>query len=736
MPYIPDSKSGTVVVATTYDMATDGTITAAATPTQTLSFPKINYSACPTSGTIPQGCPANPFVVVATLNVAAGTAPGTTGTLTVVATPASGSGVDVDTSPARGYVRFGVAAPIDAAPVVAAAISGPPNATEGDTETYSITATDDGALGYAWSVEAGNAAISGVTNASSVSVGFTDGPGTVLLKVTVSDGTNPPVERTLTITQSNAVPTGSVSASPDTVDEGSAVTVSVSGATDPSATDVAAGLRYSFACDGLPASLATTYAAAGTGDSTGCTLPDDGAYTLLARVIDKDGGYTDYSASASATNVDPTATFSAQSPIEEGGSSALDLTDGSDASAVDAASLRYAFACEASAVPTTYSAAAASSSGSCAFDDDGTFDVAGKVLDKDGGSSTYSASVVVTNVAPTATFTTPSASVNEGSPFTISLSDPSDPSQADRNAGFTYQFDCGGGTFSTASPASSGTCSAIDDPGQTVRGRIIDKDGGQTTYSGTVTVVNVAPSLVVTAPVDGALYAIGSTVSVTAPFNDPGVNDAHTCTVSWDDGGTPTPYPAASRTCNTSRTFSAAGVYTISITVDDGDGGTSTDTVGVVAYDPSAGFVTGGGWIASPAGAYRADLDLAGKASFGFVSRYKKGATAPTGQTEFNFHAASLRFVSDTYQWLVVSGSKAQYKGTGSVNGQAGYSFLLTLTDGQVNGGGGTDKFRIKVTETVSGALVYDNVAGASDDMDGASPQQIGGGSIVIHTGK
>jgi hypothetical protein len=71
--------------------------------------------------------------------------------------------------------------------------------------------------------------------------------------------------------------------------------------------------------------------------------------------------------------------------------------------------------------------------------------------------------------------------VNEGSPFTISLSDPSDPSQADRNAGFTYQFDCGGGTFSTASPASSGTCSAIDDPGQTVRGRIIDKDGGQTT---------------------------------------------------------------------------------------------------------------------------------------------------------------------------------------------------------------------------------------------------------------
>jgi len=57
----------------------------------------------------------------------------------------------------------------------------------------------------------------------------------------------------------------------------------------------------------------------------------------------------------------------------------------------------------------------------------------------------------------------------------------------------------------------------------------------------------------------------------------------------------------------------------------------------VVIYDPSAGFVTGGGWINSPAGRGGVDATLTGKANFGFVSRYKKGQTVPTGETEFVF---------------------------------------------------------------------------------------------------
>ena len=48
-----------------------------------------------------------------------------------------------------------------------------------------------------------------------------------------------------------------------------------------------------------------------------------------------------------------------------------------------------------------------------------------------------------------------------------------------------------------------------------------------------------------------------------------------------------------------------------SLEVTDKDGGTDTIVAStyVVVYDPSAGFVTGGGWINSPAGAYAADGD-------------------------------------------------------------------------------------------------------------------------------
>ena len=61
----------------------------------------------------------------------------------------------------------------------------------------------------------------------------------------------------------------------------------------------------------------------------------------------------------------------------------------------------------------------------------------------------------------------------------------------------------------------------------------------------------------------------------------------------------------------------------------------------------------------------------------------------------------------------------------------------LVLIDGKraaISGGGGVDKFRIKIWDKNNGgAIVYDNVKSASDDIDTANPQALGGGSIVIH---
>jgi hypothetical protein len=68
-------------------------------------------------------------------------------------------------------------------------------------------------------------------------------------------------------------------------------------------------------------------------------------------------------------------------------------------------------------------------------------------------------------------------------------------------------------------------------------------------------------------------------------------------------------------------------------------------------------------------------------------------------------------------------------RGAGVVNGAGSYAFLLTATDG---GSGGPDRFRIKIIDTVTNTLLYDNVGG-SDDLDTADPQVRQGGSIVIH---
>lgn len=155
----------------------------------------------------------------------------------------------------------------------------------------------------------------------------------------------------------------------------------------------------------------------------------------------------------------------------------------------------------------------------------------------------------------------------------------------------------------------------------------------------------------------------------------------------------------------------------------------------VVVYDPSGGFVTGGGWINSPAGAYRPDPSLMGKATFGFVSKYEKGKTVPTGNTEFQFHEGNLNFNSTQYEWLVISGSRAQFKGSGTINGSGNYGFLLTALDGDLSNPVAPDMFRIKIWDkNNNGVIVYDNQYGAADGD--ALTTVLGGGSIVIHTSK
>ena len=191
--------------------------------------------------------------------------------------------------------------------------------------------------------------------------------------------------------------------------------------------------------------------------------------------------------------------------------------------------------------------------------------------------------------------------------------------------------------------------------------------------------------------------------------------------------------PNGSGSASGSHTYSQADVYTVTLTItDSSDGGDSSIFEFVVVFDPNGGFVTGGGWIDSAAGAYVPQPALVGRAKFGFVSKYRKGANTPSGKTQFRFKVANLDFHSDVYDWLVVAGAKAKFRGTGSINNAGNYGFMLSAVDGEINGGNGTDKFRIKIWDKSNGdSVVYDNQAESNDDDTPTTV--IGGGSIAIH---
>jgi len=255
-----------------------------------------------------------------------------------------------------------------------------------------------------------------------------------------------------------------------------------------------------------------------------------------------------------------------------------------------------------------------------------------------------------------------------------------------------------------------------------------------------VTVTNPAPVVTITGPESGALFQVNTPVNFTGTFTD-NLGGTHSATWMFDTitkvATVVEPTASNPGTASTTFTFTSTGVYLVKLTVNDGCGAVATaDTVGVLAamvviYDPNGGFVTGGGWINSPAGAYTANPSLTGQSSFGFVSRYEHGANVPTGNTEFQFHGANFDFRSTVYEWLVIAGARAQYKGSGIVNRAGDYGFILTAIDGDINGGGGVDKIRIKIWNKNGGGIVYDNQVNAPDGSDPTTV--LGGGSIVLH---
>lgn len=278
----------------------------------------------------------------------------------------------------------------------------------------------------------------------------------------------------------------------------------------------------------------------------------------------------------------------------------------------------------------------------------------------DGNADSNEASIVVSTNRPPTVHAGPDVSGYEGSAISLDGT-VSDPGGTAFTVKWTYTAGAGVDTRTTCSfgndTSVDTTITCTDDGTFTAKLEATDGFGAKSSDTTTVTVSNANP--VVTAPNETpAPFAKGTVVSLTVNFTDAGANDTHkapasgSCTVSWDDGtpnstGTVTePVGTTAGKCTASHSYTGPGVYTVTFTVTDDDGGSGTETIQVVVYDPYGGFITGGGFINVGAGSYTANPTLTGRANFGFTSQYKKNAMIPTGETEFNFQVGDMNFHS------------------------------------------------------------------------------------------
>jgi ELWxxDGT repeat protein len=218
---------------------------------------------------------------------------------------------------------------------------------------------------------------------------------------------------------------------------------------------------------------------------------------------------------------------------------------------------------------------------------------------------------------------------------------------------------------------------------------------------------------------------VGTPVTMSVLFVDPDPDQAHTVIWEWGDGTDSgeelPPGPGGSRSVSSTHFYTEPGFYRITVRVTDETGRSATAFYEhVIAYDLKGPSVKGAGWLPL----------VQGKGTFQLDASYKAGGLAPQGQAQFK--ASGVSFRSQSFDLLVVQGPTAWLTGEGAVNGRAGYSFWIMVTDGQANDGGGVDRVRVWIQESGTGRLIFDNEPGRA--VYDPPVTALGGGTIQIRS--
>jgi fibronectin-binding autotransporter adhesin len=597
------------------------------------------------------------------------TAPDAAGSATVQATSGSVSGSATVTV-------------TDAAPTVATAAAASPTSVTGITTALSVLGADDNGesnLTYTWAATTKPAGSSPTfsangTNAAKASTVTFDRAGSYTFTVTIDDGQGGTVASAVNVAVAQALATvvvtpGTASLNEDAAQQFTAVAYD----------------QFGVAMVSQPAFAWAVASGVGSVDGAGAYTAPASAGT--ATVTATSGSVTG-SATVTVSNATPTvATAAAATPGPVAGTTTTLSVLGADDNGEP--NLNYTWAATVAPVGANpaFSANGTNAAKGCTirFDAAGAYTFTVTIDDGQGGTVTSAVGVTVDQTLTTITVTPATASLNEDATrqFTATGHDQFGAPMASQPT-FAWGTSAGtgtvGGTGLYNAPAAAGTAT-------------VTATSGAVTGSAAVTVTNAAPT-VATAAAALPMTVTGATTALSVLGADD--NGEPNLTYTWAVTAKPvgsSPVFSANGT-NAARsdtvTFDAAGSYTFTVTISDGQGGTVTSAVGVAVYQTLTSITV------TPA---TASLNENGTQPF-----------AATGHDQFGVAMSS----QPAFAWAVAAGvGLIDGSGLYTAPGNAGTAMVIA-TSGSVTGSAAVTVTDAAPTIAVAAAVTPSPVTGTT----------------------
>lgn len=332
-------------------------------------------------------------------------------------------------------------------------------------------------------------------------------------------------------------------------------------------------------------------------------------YTVSVTVNETDGGTDSDSDTVTVNNVAPVLSAVSATSVNENGSTTLSGNI-SDVGTQDTFTLNVNWG-DGNTDSFTYPAGTTSFNETHQYlDDDPTstasdnYTISLTLSDDDTGGDTDTATLTVSNVAPTLSNVSATATINEDGSVTLA-GDIADPGTQDTFSLLVNWGDGNSDTFVYAAGTTgfSETHQYLDDnptgtpsDNYTISLTLTDDDTGSDTDGDSVTVNNVAPDLTNLAATPLIISETNS-ITVTGNIVDPGTLDTFTLVVDWADGNTENfTYSAGTTSFLITHTYqddalavvrAPMAAFTIDLTLTDDDTGSDNETV-IVTVDNAA----------------------------------------------------------------------------------------------------------------------------------------------------